>query len=705
MRLVGKLGIVAEIAVRNVFANRYKTLIVGGLTALAGLFIVCGGALVNSVSVGLQRSVSDSIAGHIQVYSADSEGKLNLLADASTSELAPIDDFAKLRKALGAVPNVKAVVPMGFSGATATAGNVLDEALEALRESSSTLKQQPESTKAQRDYASSKRRVRRLLDLMRTEIQAVSKVSQSATDRRSLAAIDRAARDDFWARFEQDQETSLPFLENEVAPLAADAAPIPLRYIGTDPSSFKRAFQRMRVVAGTTIPAGKRGFMIAKMVHESQFKLRAARGMDQIKQAHDEHGLRIATSPVLQQLVKENVGSVHEILTQLDEQQPIVRDKLRKLLDSKESDLAQLFRDFFDTSDANFDRRYTEFYRDLAPHLRLYRVAVGETLTLKTVARDGYVRKADVKVYGTFVFDGLASSPQAGSVNLVDLVTFRELYGFMTPEREKELEAMREAAGVVDVARNDAEEQLFGGTRTIAETATLDDSSDDAFARELVPLQGTRAALTRARAGGYDPKLLESGTVLNAAVMIADQSRLGATLQAVQQAGKQAGLNIEAIPGQQAAGILGQFVALMGFVLLAAILLILLVALIVTSNALVMATLGRISELGALRAIGARRRFVLGLVMMEAGAIGLLGGLIGVTVGVILLMILGNVGIPATNDVMTFLFSGPRLYPSVAPPQVIVALVVVSFVSLAAGLYPAFIATRVSPREAMQVEE
>jgi ABC-type antimicrobial peptide transport system permease subunit len=67
--------------------------------------------------------------------------------------------------------------------------------------------------------------------------------------------------------------------------------------------------------------------------------------------------------------------------------------------------------------------------------------------------------------------------------------------------------------------------------------------------------------------------------------------------------------------------------------------------------------------------------------------------------------VLSKRGIPATTDVLTFFFSGPRLYPSVGGQNLAFALVIVLVVSVVSSLYPAWIATRVSPREAMQSEE
>src|SRR6201999_3317855 len=100
------------------------------------------------------------------------------------------------------------------------------------------------------------------------------------------------------------------------------------------------------------------------------------------------------------------------------------RAKLQKELglptDTK-ADLGGLLAKFFATDDANFQERYDFFYRELAPSLELYRVRIGDILTIKSFTRSGYVQSVNVPVYGTFQFQGLEKSTLAGALNLMDM--------------------------------------------------------------------------------------------------------------------------------------------------------------------------------------------------------------------------------------------------------------------------------------------
>jgi ABC-type lipoprotein release transport system permease subunit len=705
---MSSLRIVLEIALRNLVASRTKTVIVGGIIGLGALIVVVGSSLLDAVDRAMRHSVTSSIAGHIQVYSSASTDELEIMGNVyiDVPDIAPLDDFAAVKRVLLAVPNVSAVVPMGFSDAVAGSGNAVDQATEQLR---TTLARRPAANGGEQrdpDYAAARDHLRHLLAVLRGEIDDAKHLSERSVNPEEASALARVTSDEFWRSFDAEPLDHLDFVDAHIAPLAADADVLWLRNVGTDPAVFARAFDRMKIVDGGPIPAGQRGFLFSKLVYEEQVKLRAARELDHIKSAIDDRHSKIASDPDLQRIVRENKSGVNELLLLLDATKTAdFRKKLGAFLHHAEAapDVATLLIEFFDMSDRNFAERYRFFYDALAPELPLYRVKVGDTLTVRTLTRSGYAQAANVKVYGTYVFEGLEKSPQAGAINMIDLVTFRDLYGFVTPEREQEIEAMRAAAGAVDVGRDSVEAELFGSKQTNDSAVTLPSPAANG-GEALSNLRGTQAG-DRARGGAYDPAELQRGPILNAAVLIKDEDRIDETIAAIERAGRAAGLPLKAVSWQKAAGIIGQFATLMRAILYSAVLIIFVVALVVINNALVMATLERVNEVGTLRAIGAQRRFILGMLLVESLVIGITSGTAGALLGAAVLAIVGRIGIPATSDVMTFFFSGPRLYPSVSFQQLGWSLASVLLVSLISAIYPALLAMRVSPREAMHAEE
>ena len=365
----------------------------------------------------MSRSVIGSVAGHIQVYNAASKDPLEVFGGMMMGDpdLAQLDDFAKVRASLLKVPNVKAVVPMGISGALVTSGNTIDLALEKLRnavKARARAKTDAERTRADAQVASEKGHVRQIVLVLQNDLKNAKTVLDArAIDQDDSAAVARAASDAFWNDFDKEPFESLEFLENRIASQAADADLLFLNYVGTDFEAFEKAFDRMKIVEGTMVPPGKRGFLFAKHVYEEQLKLKAARRLDKIREGIESQGETIAASPDLTRMVRENVSQVREILLQLDTPKTAdFRAKLQRELGSKEGDVGKLLAAFFQTDDNNFRQRYDFFYEELAPSLELYRVRVGDVLTIKAFTRSGYVQSVNVPVYGTFQFQGLEKS-------------------------------------------------------------------------------------------------------------------------------------------------------------------------------------------------------------------------------------------------------------------------------------------------------
>jgi ABC-type antimicrobial peptide transport system permease subunit len=130
------------------------------------------------------------------------------------------------------------------------------------------------------------------------------------------------------------------------------------------------------------------------------------------------------------------------------------------------------------------------------------------------------------------------------------------------------------------------------------------------------------------------------------------------------------------------------------------------IALVIINNAMVMATLQRVKEIGTMRAIGTQRRFVVIMLLVEIAAVGIVFGLAGALLGGgVVALIRAAGGIPATTDMLYFVFSGPALFPKLYPTSVAGSLLVVLLVSVLSALYPALLAMRVTPVEAMATEE
>jgi ABC-type lipoprotein release transport system permease subunit len=124
------------------------------------------------------------------------------------------------------------------------------------------------------------------------------------------------------------------------------------------------------------------------------------------------------------------------------------------------------------------------------------------------------------------------------------------------------------------------------------------------------------------------------------------------------------------------------------------------VAFIGIVNTLVMAILERRREIGIMKAIGASDGDIKKLFFAEAGAMGILGGVVGVALG----WAIGQVINLGTNVYLKRQSFPPEHFWSVPWWLVAFALLFSFLVSLAAGLYPAGRAARLDPVQALRYE-
>jgi ABC-type antimicrobial peptide transport system permease subunit len=130
-------------------------------------------------------------------------------------------------------------------------------------------------------------------------------------------------------------------------------------------------------------------------------------------------------------------------------------------------------------------------------------------------------------------------------------------------------------------------------------------------------------------------------------------------------------------------------------------LLALLVASIGIVNTMIMAIYERTREIGILKALGSSNGDVLRMFMVEAGMIGLLGGIVGVFLGWLL-------GLGLNRVIVDYMRQ--QQIPIDAPFFVVTwelvagALVFATLVGVLAGIYPAFRAARLDPLAALRHE-
>lgn len=686
---------VLKIAARNVFLHRVRTLIVGIILCFGAFLAVLGHSFVDGVSSGMKNSTTQSITGDLQIYSSEAKENLSVFGnmDGSPTDVGHLDNFQKIADQILKNPQVASIVPMGTSFAQISPSNILDHFLETLRKS------YKEDIRDLNKIESQKKRIRFLIEEIERNLEGkfdeVGLLSPSEAKAAELN-LKTATGDRFWTDFDKNYENKIEFLANKIAPLIFDDNMIFFSYIGTDPQLFQKNFPQFEIVKGEMIPQGARGFLFHDYFYENMVKHKVARRLDSIKKKIVNEKLNIGGSKELQDQIKANIDQSAEIYLHLGPSETeILKSKLQSLLSSKSDDFRLLLNDYLKMNDENFLQRYDFFYKEVAPYLILYRVKVGDILPLNAFTKDGSSTSTNIRVFGTFRFKSFENSPLAGNFSLMDLVSFRELYGFLTEERREQNKELEAEMGLSQVGR-DSIEDLFKSDKT---------AEKPPGSAKKIGLPLDLRFEKKETASNFTQEELNSGVFMNAAVFLKESKNLNRVLTELNETSKTEGLGIKAVSWQDAAGFIGQMTFMMKVFLNLFVAIALVLAGLMIMNSLLMAARDRKQEIGTMRAIGAHSDFIYRLFFYETLLLSLVFGGVGVLLGSLAVLLIGKFGIPANGDVATFFFSGPRLYLSLNSQLLFAVMGIMAIIAILATQYPAWMAMKISPLQAMQKRE
>jgi putative ABC transport system permease protein len=122
----------------------------------------------------------------------------------------------------------------------------------------------------------------------------------------------------------------------------------------------------------------------------------------------------------------------------------------------------------------------------------------------------------------------------------------------------------------------------------------------------------------------------------------------------------------------------------------------LLVGAVGIANTMYMSVMERTKEIGTLKALGTTRREILQLFITESALIGLVGGLIGLSLGFLLSGIIGFILSIALTDIPASTY--------ISPFMIIGSLVFAVIMGVASGTFPALKAAKLEPVEALRSE-
>jgi putative ABC transport system permease protein len=291
---------------------------------------------------------------------------------------------------------------------------------------------------------------------------------------------------------------------------------------------------------------------------------------------------------------------------------------------------------------------------------------------------------------------GVKAKPGTDTINIADLA--KPLLGKDVTMRYAERIATPSSSAPSASAANDSAAYSVVSHEQVLKIVGLTDLDPDSMrgtarARVFLPLRLAQD-LHVMQSNLRDTSASDSSSYMSVSVRVKNPNQVPAIEDAIKKMGFSAFSIVDATRSmRQFFAVLDGFLAIFGSLALA-------VASIGIVNTLVMAILERRREIGIMKAIGASDADVRGLFFAEAGAMGLVGGAAGVTLGWVIGRLINfgmNIYLQRQN------FPAAQIW-SVPVWLVLGAIAFSIVVSLLAGLYPASRAARLDPVQALRYE-
>lgn len=290
-----------------------------------------------------------------------------------------------------------------------------------------------------------------------------------------------------------------------------------------------------------------------------------------------------------------------------------------------------------------------------------------------------------VPVKGIFKFQNLNQIWK--DVSFMDIESYREAFGHISSANHAaDLSEQQQAVLNADSAEMD---DLFGTGEILQDSAIRTETYD------LTALQKQTertSAVVDTDQGAYNMVAIKLKPGLD---LLKAQAQLQQVLDA-------AGVNVTVLTWKQAVGPMSDLTSISQEALSVFVLFIFFVAIIVIMNTLSMTALERVTEIGMMRAIGARKSFISTMFLSETCMLSFLFGGAGIAAGVLLSLLLAALGIPVTSsNMLSLLFGGDTFHPVIKSAELVSGVIQLGLVTILAVLYPLLIARKITPLEAI----
>lgn len=313
-----------------------------------------------------------------------------------------------------------------------------------------------------------------------------------------------------------------------------------------------------------------------------------------------------------------------------------------------------------------------------------------------------------VPLLGVYTYD--SQNPTLSGIALLSPQTLRDLIGMQdfsdsVEIDESQINLIEDDSSIDDLFGNsqdfDGEEALdgpvlAGGASAAGVGAASGDGAGDAFAVGA-------AASGDSGSAGENVALQAESSVWSYLICMTDASaNEGKIIKQLNKVFKENEWAVQAVNWRDAAGGSVYISFYLRIIFNIGIVLILLTGFIVVNNTLTVSSISRIGETGTIRALGAKRGFVIKEFLCETSLLTITSGIIGCLLGCLFTFMLQKAHIGISNTYLAQLFGGKTLTAAITASNAIQNLALSVVLAVVGCVYPVRVALRATPVEAMR---
>lgn len=286
------------------------------------------------------------------------------------------------------------------------------------------------------------------------------------------------------------------------------------------------------------------------------------------------------------------------------------------------------------------------------------------------------------------------SNPALDDFGFLDVSTLRYLLG-MVVGSTTQIKIAQEDQSLLDVNLEAGLDDFFGVSAVVnpgkGQVARLDASTMYGILGDT----SRRTELAKADAGAWHYILLR----------LKDGGQTKKVIASLNAEFKAKGWDLRAVDWEGAAGFYVQFVKGAQLFFLILVIIISVVSVIVIMNTMVVSIIERTSEIGTMRALGAKKRYIRKVFLIESFSLSVLGGLAGLAISGIAILILHSTGLTSPHIFFSMIFGGSVIYPELSWGSALGALLIMVLVGVVSSLVPTAMALRIQPIKAIQTSQ